>query len=79
MVNQHVAYEVCEITEHDETLIACLDSTTCAPANSKNALLESFQSGIAAYADDFGQPAADQLEAYVKRQASLDMGSRRDR
>jgi hypothetical protein len=30
---------------------------------------EMFDSGIAAYAEDFGRPAADQLEAYVRRQA----------
>jgi hypothetical protein len=34
-------------------------------------LLERFQSGIAAYADDFGEPAARQLDAYVRRQVQL--------
>ena len=37
------------------------------------------QNALAAYAEDFGQPATDQLEAYVRRQASLDRGSRRGR
>jgi hypothetical protein len=74
------AHEVREITEqHAENLIDLLDSIASAPANSKNALLESFQTGIAAYADDFGQLAAAQLEAYVTRQAGLDSGSRRGR
>jgi hypothetical protein len=67
------AREVREITErHAEKLIDLLDSLASAPANGKDALQAQFDAGIAVYAEDFGQHAADQLEAYVRRQASLD-------
>jgi hypothetical protein len=72
--------EVRAITEQQaEKLIELLDTIASAPASGKAALLESFQNGLAAYAEDFGQPAADQLEAYARRQAGLDSGSRRSR
>ncbi len=74
------ASEVRAITEQQaEKLIDLLDAVASAPAHGKTALLESFQNGLAAYAEDFGQPAAQQLEAYVRRQAGLDSGSRRSR
>jgi hypothetical protein len=74
------AHEVREITErHAEKLIDLLDSLASAPANGKDALQAQFDAGIAAYAEDFGQHAADQLQAYVKRQAGLDSSSRRER
>jgi hypothetical protein len=56
-----------------------LDQIAGARSNGKGDLLESFQNALTAYAEDFGQPATDQLEAYVRRQASLDCGSRRGR
>jgi hypothetical protein len=72
--------EVREITErHAEKLIDLLDELASAPANRKDALYAKFDAGITAYAEDFGQHAADQLQAYIKRQASLDTGSRRGR
>jgi hypothetical protein len=72
--------EVREITErHAEKLIELLDSLASAPANVKDALQFQFDAGIAAYAEDFGQHAALQLQAYVTRQASLDSTSRRGR
>jgi len=72
--------EVREITErHAEKLIDLLDQLTSAPTNSKDALQAQFDAGIAAYAEDFGQQAADQLQAYIKRQAGLDSTSRHGR
>ena len=74
------AHEVREITErHAEKLIELLDSLASGPANGEDALQAKFNEGIAAYAEDFGQHAAYQLEAYVLRQASLDSSSRRGR
>jgi hypothetical protein len=74
------AREVREITErHAETLIDLLDSLASAPAKGKDAVEAQFDAGISAYAEDFGQPAADQLQAYVRRQAGLDTSSRRGR
>ena len=74
------AREVREITErHAEKLIDLLDSLASAPADNKETLRMQFDAGIAAYAEDFGQPAADQLQAYVHRQASLDGCDRADR
>jgi hypothetical protein len=74
------AREVREITErHAEKLIDLLDSLASGPANGKDALQAQFDAGIAAYAEDFGQHAADQLQAYVARQAGLDSTSRRGR
>jgi hypothetical protein len=73
------AREVREITErHAEKLIDLLDSLASAPANGKDALQAQFDAAIAAYGEDFGQHAADQLQAYVKRQASLDGCDRAD-
>jgi hypothetical protein len=73
------AREVREITErHAEKLIDLLDSVASAPADGKDALGSQFDAGIAAYGEDFGQHAADQLEAYVRRQASLDGCDRAD-
>lgn len=74
------AHEVREITEqHAEKLIEMLDSLASGPANGKDALQAKFNEGIATYAEDFGQHAASQLEAYVLRQASLDPSCRHDR
>ena len=65
--------EVRAITEqHAEKLIDLLDAIASAPSNGKDALLESFQNGIAAYAEDFGKHAAQQLEAYVRREVGRD-------
>jgi hypothetical protein len=73
-------HEVREITEQQaEKLIELLDQIAGAASNGNGALLESFQNALAAYAEDFGRPATDQLEAYVRKQASLDCGSRRGR
>jgi len=72
--------EVREITErHAEKLIEMLDHLASAPVNGKDALKAQFDAGIAAYAEDFGQHSADQLQAYIKRQAGLDSTSRRGR
>jgi hypothetical protein len=74
------AHEVRAITEQQaETLIGLLDTLACAPATGKDALQSQFSAVIAAYAEDFGQPAADRLEAYVRRQAELDPTSRHER
>ena len=74
-------HEVREITRrHAEKLIDILDSIahaagSCVPSEA-NRLQGLFDSALAAYAEDFGQRAADQLEAYVRRQAGLDIGNR---
>jgi hypothetical protein len=58
------ADEVRAITErHAEKLIELLDAIARASADSRESLLATFSAGIAAYAADFGQHAADQLEA----------------
>jgi hypothetical protein len=78
------AHEVREITEHHaEKLIETLDSLqqasgSCIPGEATR-LRELFDSGIAAYAEDFGHHAAAQLEAYVRRQAGLDPSIRHER
>jgi hypothetical protein len=70
-------HEVRIITEqHADKIIDLLDSLASAPANGKDALRSQFDAGIAAYTEDFGEHAAQQLEAYVRRQAGLDAGSR---
>jgi hypothetical protein len=75
-----VPYEVREITQqHADKLVELLDAIASAPATGKDAMQVQFAAGIAAYGEDFGQQAADQLEAYVRRQAGLDSGSRRGR
>ncbi len=72
--------EIREITEqHAEKLIDLYDAIRSGPMAGKEALQEQFDAGIAAYAEDFGQHAADQLRAYILRQASLDSGKRRSR
>jgi hypothetical protein len=74
------AHEVREITEqHAENLIDLLDSLAAAPANRRDVLQLQFDAGIATYREDFGPHAADQLKAYVTRQASLESGERRQR
>jgi hypothetical protein len=74
------AREVREITEqHAEKLIELLDSMASAPADSRDAIVAQFMAGISAYAEDFGPDAAEQLEAYARRQAGLDPGCRRGR
>jgi hypothetical protein len=73
-------HEVRAITErHAEKLIDLLDSIASAPADAKDAKLWQFMGSIADYAEDFGQPAALQLEAYVRRQAALDPDCRHER
>jgi hypothetical protein len=73
-------HEVREITEcHAERLIDLLDALASAPATGKDGIRSRFDAGITAYAEDFGQHAADQLAAYVKRQAELDPAHRRGR
>ncbi|MGA2233171.1 MAG: hypothetical protein ABSH22_19890 [Tepidisphaeraceae bacterium] len=78
------AHEVREITRrHAEKLIDLLNSIahaagSCVPGEA-NRLQGLFDSALAGYAEDFGQQAADQLEAYVRREASLDAGERRER
>jgi hypothetical protein len=70
------AAEVRAITlQHSEKLIDLLETIeqarhSCVPGEATR-LREAFQSGIAAYAEDFGQPAAQQLEAFCRRQAHL--------
>jgi hypothetical protein len=70
------AAEVRAITlQHSEKLIDILESIkqarhSCVP-NEVNRLQESFRCGVAAYAEDFGKPAAEQLEAFCRRQAHL--------
>jgi hypothetical protein len=72
--------EVRAITEQlAEKLIDLLDSLTSTPANTKDNVIAQFMAGITAYAEDFGPHAADQLEAYTRRQAGLDPGCRRGR
>lgn len=72
--------EVRAITEqHAEKLIEMLDALRSAAAVQKPSLLESFQTGIQSYAEDFGPVAAERLESYVRRQASLDASDRRQR
>ena len=74
------AQEVRAITEqHADKLVDLLDTLRGASADTKDALLVQFMAGITAYAEDFGQPAADQFEAYTRRQAGLDPGCRRGR
>jgi hypothetical protein len=63
-------------TRHAEQLVDLLDSiqqaaSGCAPGE-RTRLMGLFDTGIAAYAEDFGERPARQLEAYVRRQASLD-------
>ena len=52
-----------------------LDNPVCSdPArlyHEKDRLLSAVQSGLAIYAEDFGQPAANRLEAYVHYQFEL--------
>jgi len=73
-------HEVRAITErHAEKLIDLLDSIAIAPADAKDPKLWQFMAGIADYAEVFGQHAALQLEAYIRRQAALDPASRHER
>jgi hypothetical protein len=70
------AAEVRAITlQHSETLIELLEAIdqaaqSCVPSEAGR-LQETFRSGIAAYAEDFGTSAAQQLEAFCRRQAHL--------
>jgi hypothetical protein len=73
------AHEVRVITEqHADKLIDLLDSLAGAPTNAKEDLKTKLTAGITAYADDFGQEAAERLEAYVRREARLDPCDRAD-
>jgi hypothetical protein len=72
--------EVRAITEqHAEKLIDLLDGLRASPDAQNPSLLESFQTGILSYAEDFGPVAAQRLESYVRRQSSLDASDRRQR
>lgn len=73
--------EVREITEqHAEKLIGLLSrDARSVPDPERLHIQEAFRSGIAAYAEDFGTRSAEQLEAYVRRQAGRDTGVRRGR
>ena len=72
--------EVREITlQHADKLVELLDAIAIAPADRKDDLRAQFDAGVSAYAEDFGLHAAEQLEAYVRRQATHDAGSRRGR
>lgn len=88
------AHEVREITlQHADRLIDLLDglhqveSSLSSPVCSDRArlyhvrdtLLGRVNSAVVRYAEDFGQPAAEQLEAYARRQAALDPIIRNDR
>jgi hypothetical protein len=78
------AHEVREITRrHAEKLIDILDSIqqasgSCVPSEASR-LRKLFAAGLSTYTDSFGQDAADQLEAYIRRQAALDPSSRHER
>jgi len=71
--------EVREITLQHADNLELLDAIAIAPADRKDDLRAQFDAGVAAYAEDFGLHAAEQLEAYVRRQATHDTGSRRGR
>jgi hypothetical protein len=74
------AHEIRAITEtHAEKLIALLDETTSAPARARGCIEADYAEGIAAYAQDFGEGAADQLKSYVEHQARLGPDRRRTR
>jgi hypothetical protein len=73
--------EVRAITENlADKLIDMLDSLTSRPGKpaAADTLPEAFGKIIAAYAQDFGDRAARQLEVYARRQASLDESDRTD-
>jgi hypothetical protein len=78
------AHEVRELTRrHAEKLIDILDSIqqasgSCVPSEAIR-LRKLFGAGLSTYADSFGQHPADQLEAYVRRQAALDPSDRHER
>jgi hypothetical protein len=65
--------------QHADNLVELLDAIAIAPADHKDDLRTQFAAGIGAYAEDFGPDAAQQLEAYVRRQATHAVGSRRGR
>lgn len=75
------ADEVRAITENQaENLIDMLDAMKPEPGKPAitERLPEAFGAIIAAYAQDFGERPARQLEAYARRQASLDEADRTD-
>jgi hypothetical protein len=75
------ADEVRAITErHAEKLIELLDTLAQTHQAAEQARLQAaFRAALGSYCEDFGQHAADQLEAYVRRQAGLDPSSRHER
>ncbi len=74
------SHEIREITlSHAEKLIDLLDALASGSATGKEMIRTQFDEGIAAYAEDFGPHAAARLEAYVRRQASLERCDRRER
>jgi hypothetical protein len=65
--------EVREITaNHAEQLVAVMDDLRREGKAEPKELTERYESGIAAYASSFGERAAAQLDAYVRRQARSD-------
>jgi integrase/recombinase XerD len=72
--------EVRAITErHAEKLIELLDTLPHAQTADRDRLQAAFRAALGSYSEDFGQHAADQLEAYARRQAGLDPTSRHER
>jgi hypothetical protein len=73
------ANEVRVITQrHADKLIELLDTLASAPLNAREDTKAKFAAGITLYAEDFGESAARQLEAYARRQAGMDVASRDD-
>jgi hypothetical protein len=72
------ADEVRAITErHAEKLIELLETLAQTHhAAEQDHLQAAFRAALGTYCEDFGQHAADQFEAYVRRRASLDGGDR---
>lgn len=55
----------------------CSDGTRL--LHERDAVLVKVQSAIAAYAEDFGRLAANQVETYARRQAALEPARRHER
>ena len=60
-----------ELNTTHETLRAMTRGDRPALVREKDRLLSAYQSGIALYAEDFGQAAANRLDAYVKYQVRI--------
>jgi hypothetical protein len=61
-----------------DKLIDLLDARAAGRADQREQLQEAFHLALAPYAQDFGPRAAQQLEAYVRRQSSLEDDDRTD-